>query len=64
MDEITTNHLVVYFDSEMEEFDGMGWCIEAYPGSTTYRYETLSEATQAIRFFQNFLNTACKEFVV
>ena len=64
MDEIGVNHVVLYFDPEVAEFDGLGWCVEAYPGSSTYRYETLNEATQAIRSLQDFLSPNCKEFVV
>lgn len=63
MNEINVNHIVIYFDPEMDEFDGLGWCIEAYPGSTTYRHETLHEATQAIRSMQEFLKSGHKEFI-
>lgn len=64
MDEIAANHLVIYFDPEMEDYDGLGWCMEMYPGSVTYRFESLASLTQAIRFQQDFLNPNCREFVV
>lgn len=40
--------LVMYFDAEMNDMDGNGWCIELYPGSSTFRYSTYAEAVEAM----------------
>lgn len=37
---------VIYYDDELHEEDGNGWCIEFSEGSVTYRYPTLADACQ------------------
>jgi hypothetical protein len=43
-DEINGNHIVIYYDADMKEADGLGWCVELHPSSTTNRFATLADA--------------------
>lgn len=36
--------MVVYYDKDMKEADGLGWCVELQPSSTTNRFATFAEA--------------------
>ena len=36
-------HLTIYYDNDMYEADSKGWCVEFSDGSTTHRFQTLSE---------------------
>lgn len=50
--------LVIYYDADMEDADGHGWCVEAHPGSTTQRYETyvqLMEYMTYSLFYKSFI---------
>jgi len=43
--DITVNGpcIVLYYDDELFEMDGAGWCFEAYPGSSTFRFESFAQ---------------------
>jgi len=43
-EEISGRHMVVYYDKDMKDADGLGWCVELQPSSTTNRFATFSEA--------------------
>lgn len=44
MGDIAGNHIVIYYDAEMKQADGLGWCVELLPSSTTNRFATLADA--------------------
>lgn len=46
---INTLHFVFYYDAEMNESDGNGWCVELSNGSTTYRFADPNYATEFIQ---------------
>ena len=46
---INTTHFIFYYDTEMNEADGNGWCVELSNGSTTYRFMQLDHATEFIQ---------------
>lgn len=43
-DEINSNHIVIYYDADMKDHDGLCWCVELNPSSTTNRFATLADA--------------------
>lgn len=43
-EELNCNHIVIYYDADMKEVDGRGWCVELQPSSTTNRFATLADA--------------------
>jgi hypothetical protein len=47
--EINTTHFIFYYDTEMNEADGNGWCVELSNGSTTYRFMQSDHATEFIQ---------------
>ena len=47
--EINTTHFIFYYDTEMNEADGNGWCVELSNGSTTYRFTQSDHATEFIQ---------------
>jgi len=42
--ELNGPHMAIYYDDELHEEDGNGWCVEFSEGSVTYRYPSLAEA--------------------
>jgi len=44
MGDIAGNHIVIYYDAEMKQADGLGWCVELLPSLTTHRFATLADA--------------------
>lgn len=51
-------YLVIYYDHVAHLEDGMGWCVEALPGSTTQRYDTyerLMEYLANSSFYRNYI---------
>jgi hypothetical protein len=42
--EINAPHIVIYYDADMKEADGLAWCVELLPSSTTHRFATLADA--------------------
>ena len=44
MGDIAGKHIVIYYDAEMKQADGLGWCVELLPSSTTNRFATLADA--------------------
>mgnify|MGYP006288240133 CR=1 FL=1 len=42
--EINSPHMAIYYDAELHDHDGNGWCVEFSEGSVTYRFDTLSGA--------------------
>lgn len=36
-------YIVMYYDADMADADGHGWCVEMLPGSSTQRYETFEQ---------------------
>jgi hypothetical protein len=42
--EINVAHIVIYYDADMKEADGLAWCVELLPSSTTHRFATLADA--------------------
>lgn len=43
-DEPNARHIVLYYDADMKDADGLGWCVELQPSSTTNRFATLADA--------------------
>jgi hypothetical protein len=43
-DELVGKHIVIYYDAEMKHIDGLCWCVELLPSSTTNRFATLADA--------------------
>jgi len=43
-DEIAVPHIVIYYDADMKNTDGLCWCVELLPSSTTNRFATLADA--------------------
>lgn len=43
-DELNCNHIVIYYDADMKEADGLGWCVALQPFCTTHRFATLADA--------------------
>ena len=43
-EELNVRHIVIYYDAYTKEADGLGWCVELQPSSTTNRFATLSDA--------------------
>lgn len=43
------NQFVVYYDAELAKRDGNGWCVDPLVGSTTYRFEKMTELCQFIK---------------
>ena len=43
-DEVTTRNIVIYYDANMKGYDGLCWCVELNPSSTTNRFATLTDA--------------------
>lgn len=39
---LSVNHIIIYFDPEMNESDGRGWCLESSDSETTVRFGTLA----------------------
>ena len=48
MGDIAGKHIVIYYDAEMKQADGLGWCVELLPSSTTNRFATLADAQMFI----------------
>jgi hypothetical protein len=46
---INTTHFIFYYDTEMNEADGNGWCVELSNDSTTYRFMQPDHATEFIQ---------------
>ena len=42
--EINCRNIVIYYDADMKDHDGLCWCVELNPSSTTNRFATLSDA--------------------
>lgn len=39
---IKANHLIIYYDQDMNLSDGRGWCLESSDSETTVRFGTLA----------------------
>jgi hypothetical protein len=48
MDELNARHIVLYYDADMKDADGLGWCVELQPSSTTNRFATFADAQMFI----------------
>ena len=48
MDELNARHIVLYYDTDMKDADGLGWCVELQPSSTTNRFATFTDAQMFI----------------
>jgi len=48
MNDLAVRHIVIYYDADMKDADGLGWCVELQPSSTTHRFATFSDATMFI----------------
>ena len=46
---INTNHVVIYYDPDLHEEDGNGWCLEPLPGSVTYRFDSFNQLNDHMR---------------
>lgn len=56
--ELNGPHMAIYFDAELHDEDGNGWCVDASEGSVTYRHPTLHDALTWIgsdTFWEKFL---------
>ena len=43
-EELNVRHIVIYYDADIKEADGLGWCVELQPSSMTHRFATLADA--------------------
>jgi len=41
---INVNHIVIYFDRDLSERDGRGWCVESSDSEMTVRFGTIAGA--------------------
>ena len=39
---LKANHLVIYFDEQLDRGDGLGWCVESSDSEMTVRFGTLA----------------------
>ena len=46
--ENAVRRVVLYYDTDMKDADGLGWCVELQPSSTLHRFATFSDATMFI----------------
>jgi hypothetical protein len=44
MSELATRHIIIYYDADLHDADGLGWCVELQPSSTTNRFATFVDA--------------------
>lgn len=42
---VSTNHIIIYFDTQCAEIDGRGWCVDTSDSEITERFGTFLEAT-------------------
>jgi len=54
MEEVAVPHVVMYYDAEMKGYDGLCWCVELLPSSSTYRFPTLYDAQMFIAFNSSY----------
>lgn len=45
-EQLSVKHATIYYDPTLHAIDGLGWCIELEPSSTTSRFSTLADATK------------------
>lgn len=53
---LTANHLIVYFDNDMNASDGKGWCVESSDSEMTVRFGTMDGALAYARTEENWLS--------
>lgn len=41
---LKANHLVIYFDEQLDQGDDLGWCVESSDSEMTVRFGTLAGA--------------------
>lgn len=54
-------HITIYYDEQMVECDGYGWCVEFSDSETTNRFGTLEGAIAYARLSKEWLENSTKD---
>ena len=52
---LKANHLVIYFDEQLDQGDDLGWCVESSDSEMTVRFGTLAGALAYARTEEKWL---------
>lgn len=58
---VNVPHAVVYYDKDLAEYDGLGWCVDLFPGSTSYRFAVIDDAAAFVAKQDALTEEICKE---
>jgi hypothetical protein len=61
---LSTNHIIIYFDAEIDERDGQGWCVESSDSEMTVRFGTLAGALAYASTEENWLRKNREQVVI
>lgn len=58
---VNVPHAVTYYDKYLADYDGLGWCVDLFPGSTSYRFALISDAAAFVAEQDALTEAICKE---
>lgn len=57
---VNAPHAVIYFDDVLADYDGLGWCVDLFPGSTSYRFAVIDDAAAFVARQQPYFAAAAR----